>query len=516
MTDSQVAEIRAAGLDRLAEIYRRVWESNDRDVVRDFCLRDRFFLVTQVLGVDVAWHPWVLKRCREVEADPDEHLDLWSRGHFKSTLITFAGVAQEILRNPEICVCIISYKAGAAEAFSAQIKSAFETNEILLNCFPDVLWTDRPDHRGDTWSASDWCVKRTTAKKEATVSTSGLVSGMRTGGHYDLLVYDDVVTPDSVVTTEMSQRTTAAWSMSLNLGVTSGTRHWYIGTRYHVFDTYAEMMRRGIRERRHVCIDGRGRSVLLPEAELARKRREMSTADWNSQMMQTPIGVGELLFRDEWWLEYATAPDPRKMHRYVFVDTATRQGRRNDYTVMWVVGYGRDRCRYLLDCVRDRLTLSQRADAIFGLVERWDPADVFWEANGSRSDGEYIRERMDRAGWRFRITEIEQSERKETRIAWLEPPWRDGKVIAPGRLAYTDVSGQPHDLVRDFREEEWAVFPSVTHDDMLDCLGNMFHPDVLRRTSFPVSPNDRTARPPDAFAARLGTPGGRSGRIFAR
>ena len=70
--------------------------------------------------------------------------------------------------------------------------------------------------------------------------------------------------------------------------------------------------------------------------------------------------------------------------------------------------------------------------------------------------------------------------------------------------------------MRDFREEEWSVFPSVTHDDMLDCLGNMFHPDVLRRTSFPVSPNDRTARPPDAFAARLGTPGGRSGRIFAR
>ncbi len=102
MTDSQVSAIRAAPLPRLAEIYRRVWEANDRDVVRDFILNDRFFLLTQALGVAVAWHPWVYARCREVEADPDERLDLWSRGHFKSTIISFAGVVQEVLRNPEV------------------------------------------------------------------------------------------------------------------------------------------------------------------------------------------------------------------------------------------------------------------------------------------------------------------------------------------------------------------------------------------------------------------------------
>lgn len=516
MTDEQKAQVRGASLEELAQIYAAVWKANDRDIFRDFILNDRYFLLTQILGVQVAWHPWVLARCREVEADPDEHLDLWSRGHFKSTIITYAGVVQEILKNPEICICIISYKAGAAETFAAQIKSAFESNEVLLNCFPDVLWAERPDHRGDVWSVSDFTVKRTNGRKEATVATSGLVSGMRTGGHYDLLVYDDTVTYDSVVTPEMSQRTTDAWSMSLNLG-SEKTRHWYIGTRYAIFDTYHEMIERGIRERRHVGMDEAGRPVLLSEEEFAKKRREMSAKDWASQMMQTPIGLGELIFDDKWWLNSDTLPAPKTMHRYIFVDTATKRGKRNDYSVFWVVGYGRDRIYYPLDCVRDKLSLSQRADAIFRLVEQWMPADVFWESNGSRSDGEYIEERMERAGYRFRITEINQSQPKEDRIRWLEPAWRDGRIIMPRRLAYTDVNQETHDLIHDFKAEEWSIYPSVTHDDMLDCLANIFHPEVVRRTSFPVSPMATLEYAPEAFKVAKGRGGdGTYSHLFAR
>ena len=516
MTTEQYVALHNSTLAQLAEIYMRVWKSNDKDVIRDFILNDRFFLLTQVLNVTIAWHPWVLERCREVEADPDEHLDLWSRGHFKSTIITFAGTIQEILRNQEICICILSYKAGAADAFSGQIKNAFETNEILIRCFPDILWSERTDHRGDVWSVSDFCVKRKSAKKESTLATSGLISGMRTGGHYDLLIYDDTVTYESVGSPEMSQRTTAAWSMSLNLG-SDRARHQYIGTRYAIFDTYREMIDRGIHERRHIGIDGNGDPVFLNKDEFEKKRREMTSKDWASQMLQIPIGIGEILFNQDWWIDYTTTPDAKRMHRYIIVDTATKRGKRNDYSVMWVVGYGRDKMRYVLDCVRDKLSLSQRADAIFRLVEKWDPADVFWEANGSRSDGEYIRERMDRVGWRFRITEINQTEHKEDRIAWLEPPWRDGKIIFPQRLAYTDVNGENHDLVRDFREEEWDIFPSVTHDDMLDALANMYHPDVQSRTSFPVNPNQKIGYAPETMEQiRLKASTGAYAHIFAR
>jgi hypothetical protein len=87
-----------------------------------------------------AGHPWLFDRCREVERDPDGYIDLWARFRYKSTIITFADAIREVLCNPEITIAIFSVVKPIAQAFLAQIKGEFETNELLKWVYPDVLY----------------------------------------------------------------------------------------------------------------------------------------------------------------------------------------------------------------------------------------------------------------------------------------------------------------------------------------------------------------------------------------
>jgi len=85
-------------------------------------------------------HPWIYARTREVEASPNGHLDLWSRGHYKSSIITFGLTIQNILQNPDVTVGIFSHTRPIAKAFLRQIMRELEGNIVLHQTFPDILW----------------------------------------------------------------------------------------------------------------------------------------------------------------------------------------------------------------------------------------------------------------------------------------------------------------------------------------------------------------------------------------
>ena len=127
--------------------------------VRWLCRNDLYYLMVKVCRRTDMIHPWVLDRCREVEANPNGFLDLWAREHFKSSLITFGKTLQDILIDPEITVGIFSENSTLAGKFLTQIKEELQSNKILKENFPDILY-DNPEKEAPIWSREAIIVKR--------------------------------------------------------------------------------------------------------------------------------------------------------------------------------------------------------------------------------------------------------------------------------------------------------------------------------------------------------------------
>lgn len=197
---------------------------------------DRFFLLTVLCKRTDAVNEWLYDRCREVELAPDGYVDLWARFHYKSTIITFAGVIQEILRDPEITIGIFAITSDIATKFLRQIKEEFERNAALQHYYADVLWAGRNEaiKEAQSWSDAGITVKRTGNPKEATIEAYGLLNAMPTGRHYALRIYDDLVDARTVTetATDQAKKALMQWELSLNLGSHVSNRQWVIGTRY--------------------------------------------------------------------------------------------------------------------------------------------------------------------------------------------------------------------------------------------------------------------------------------------
>lgn len=456
-------------------------EPEQISLARHLCLTDLYFLIWYGLGRFDIEREWLLLRCKEVQASPNGHLDLWAREHYKSTIITFGLTIQDILNDPEITVGVFSHTRPIAKGFLRQIKRELELNALLKELFPDILWQN-PHKEAPKWSEDDGIiVKRKGNPKESTVESWGLVDGQPTGKHFRLMVYDDVVTRESVTTPDMIQKTTEALELSYNLGTDGGNKR-FIGTRYHFSDTYKTIMDRGTAKPRVYTAtdsgDMDGNPVLLSPESLAAKRRDMGPYTFGCQMMQDPRADETQGFRREWLRFYRDIGRDEKMNKYILVDSASEKKKTSDYTVAWVIGLAEDGNAYALEIVRDRLSLTQRADLVFSLHRKWKPLQVRYEKYGMMADIEHIKDRQERENYRFDIIEVGGQTPKNDRIRRLIPWFEQGKIWLPETFTRTNHEGKTRDMVNAFVEEEYMAFPVPIHDDMLDALSRIAEPNL--------------------------------------
>ena len=470
-------------------LYEDALRANQDEALRNLCLHDLFFLLVVAFKRPDINHPWLYDRCREVETDPDGYLDLWSREHYKSTIITFGKSIQDILRNPNETIGIFSHTRPIAKGFLDQIKRELESNTFLKRLFPDILY-DEPKRQAERWSLDGGLiVNRTANPKEATFEAWGLVDSQPTSKHFNILVFDDVVTLDSVSNTEQIKKVTSAWEMALNLGVRDGGRIRYIGTRYHMNDTYKTIIERESATPRYHYPTTAGRKdtlesgvikgdpVLLTGKQLLKKRSDMGPYTFSSQMLQNPTADRLQGFREEWLCFYDALRNTHAWNFYLLCDPANEKKKENDYTTMFVIALAPDKNYYLVDGLRDRLNLTERTKKIFEFHRQYRPLKVGYERYGMQADIQHISYVMEELNYRFNITELGGSMPKPDRIKRLVPAFEKRTFYLPHKLIFVDNEKRAQDLVRLFIQEEYLEFPVPTHDDMLDCASRIMDPN---------------------------------------
>lgn len=505
-----------ASMDEALDFYEGLANTKHgtHEVMRALGMNDRFFLATHLCGRVDLIHPWLYDRFREVEAATDGYLDLWAREHGKSSLITFAGIIQEILRNPEITVGIFSHTKPVARKFLLQIKRELESNDRLKKLYPDVLYQE-PNKESPIWSEEKGiAVRRKSNPKEATVEAHGLVDGQPTGAHFLLRVYDDVVTRESVSTPEQVDKTTSAWELSDNLaarGADGSSRVWHAGTRYHFSDTYHAILdRKALIPRIYPAThDGTpdGKPVLLSDEAWKDKKLKQGPATIACQMLQNPAAGTQAMF-DAKHLRYADIR-PGTVNIYILCDPASSKKKGSDRTAMPVIAVDSARNKYLVDGYHHKMSLPERWTALSGLRKHWmsqpgvQAVHVGYERYGMRSDLEHFEEKMLQTKDSFDIKELawptEGPGSKYDRIQRLYPDFSQGKfyiplategetknqrkmreegqpfrILKPTRRR--DHEGNIYDLNENLRTE-YLVYPFAVHDDLLDAISRIYDMD---------------------------------------
>jgi len=432
------------------------------ETLRWLCRNDLFFLLVYGCKREDANRQWILDRCREVEQSPNGHLDLWAREHYKSTIITFALTIQDVLNDPELTVCILSYNRPTAKAFLRQIKEELENNEYLRAWFPDILYAN-PRTESPKWSENEGLVvRRDSNPREATVEAYGLVDGMPTGRHYGILVYDDVVTEHSVSTADQVRKTTERWELSINLGSDGGVKR-YIGTRYDDMDTYNTMLSRGVAAPRiYPATDNgqiSGAPVLLSSAYLAEKRLNMSEYIFSCQMLLDPIVTDNAFFDINQIHRCERNEIPKSLTIYAASDYAITDSA-GDWTVHIVVGVDGNQELWVLDLWRDQSQSDVWIESAIDLMKLYRPVRWFEENSViNKSVGPFLVRRMRERGAFIPRTPVAVAANKAARARSIQGRIQMGMLHVPSDADWAD------DFILELRR-----FPNTSVDDQVDAV----------------------------------------------
>jgi phage terminase large subunit-like protein len=477
---------------KLEEIDRPTKEDAIRRIVASE-IKKSFALLVYVLGYrDLGeFHAEQLNKIAErsvLESRPIRRLWFWSRGFFKTSLITEAHSIYLILNNPNIRILIVSYSLEVAKKPLGAIRNHFISNEEFRYFFSEYCPKANKDGKIE-WGTTEALTvpNRSRQFKEPTLMCAGVGTNI-TGLHFDWMKIDDLVNKDSV-TNDVQIQTSKDYYSLLRPIFDNPTipREDVIGTIYHFADLHSELTKNNEFDK-SIIPAIKDEQFVFPE----RLNKEgwdsmvsdpsINPYDIQRQWLLRPVDPKDAKFKEEWLKYYDKVPE--KVAEYIVVDPASTQKKKSDYTVIERWGVDSKGLHYLLEGIRDKLTSFERIDALFRIFKnsqnlKWVSYEVL---GGRHGDLEVIKERQQRSSEYFFVKETKSStaskvDRIEQRLVG---PYNAGVIHVPRNLPYlSKFDGKVHDFVTELKTE-LLQFPNTIHDDILDAQSQMFEDHLIR------------------------------------
>jgi predicted phage terminase large subunit-like protein len=416
----------------------------------------------EVLGLDVEWFhkEWI-----DLIENNNYVSILAPRGHGKSTIIG-AYVIWRILQNPNIRILQVTINQDKANEMMSFVQNALDTNEIIKDIWGEL-------RNPNEWSKSSIRVLRRghpgVPHKEPTLQVLGVTSSM-VGGHYDLIILDDITDGKNSRTEYRRQELVRWYNMTLLPMLEPDCKIISIGTKWHELDIHSYFQNRtNYKSKIYRAIifepdeeqkkQNMGPQVLWPNRwtydKLMEIKSQAGTVGFYMQYQNEVVSAEDALIK---WDQIRRSQDnyimpPKPYEIYMGVDLASK-GEETDYFALSVIAI-KEGDVFLVDAFRGDLTMAQQFTEVLKMDRKWRP----------------LRIGIDSAAQQKSIVEHLMEQNPGLPVIPVKPSITNDRMSRVQRLSVLFETNRifmnPEFTVYG---DELSMFPRGAHDDAIDSL----------------------------------------------
>lgn len=434
---------------------------------------------------------------------------LMPRNSYKSSIVR-ARIIREILSNPNAAILLCMHDKDKAMERVLKIREDLENNEIIRELYGDL--------RGPVWKSDRFVTSL--RKKDSNIQDPTLLCCSRdslpTGGHYHLIILDDIIDDQGVRTEEGVQNSVRALGYIMPLRLITGEFRGKIvdvGTLYDEQDVHHFVMEQpGWHKVKHEVgyevletPDGRleltGENPHFPylsKSFLEEQLSVMGFNKWMSQYKNRVVGSTQGAFKREQFQSVPWTDNLKNLTGYLLTDVASSDKDEACRSVLAYVGLDERLRAYLLDLQTGHWQISEFIDRFFQMRMRWTgkvchQAEIMEQAPQNLTYRAFLDKKARELKLHLNLTQpvrnMKGSNSKGMRILRLQPRFAAREFFVCETVPKTFVDLGKH-------KELWNPDGFINTDGMTSPSGKLvdefvrFHP--LKRTDVDI---------PDAIAA---------------